>query len=119
MHFGNGAGNFGGSAVRRPGGDDSAAAMSKLVALLPNYMQIVQNWSEKVKLHVRKHMRSHHAEFAEVDELNTAAVPAELSPRYTVTGTTRRPSPPACREPHTAHRGVTRPQSAGSPVSGV
>ena len=33
--------------VRRPVGHDSAAAMSKLVALLPNYMQIVQNWSEK------------------------------------------------------------------------
>ena len=32
---------------RRPAGHDSAAAMSKLVALLPNYMQIVQNWSEK------------------------------------------------------------------------
>ena len=47
MHFGNSAGNFGGSAVRRPVGYDSAAAMSKLVALLPNYMQIVQNWSEK------------------------------------------------------------------------
>ena len=47
MHFGNSAGNFGGSAVRRPVGHDSAAAMSKLLALLPNYMQIVQNWSEK------------------------------------------------------------------------
>ena len=47
MHFGNSAGNFGGSAVRRPVGHDSAAAMSKLVALLQNYMQIVQNWSEK------------------------------------------------------------------------
>ena len=47
MHFGNSAGNFGGSAVRRPVGHDSAAAMSKLVALLPNYMQIIQNWSEK------------------------------------------------------------------------
>ena len=47
MHFGNSAGNFGGSAVRRPVGHDSAAAMTKLVALLPNYMQIVQNWSEK------------------------------------------------------------------------
>ena len=47
MHFGNSAGNFGGSAVRRPVGHGSAAAMSKLVALLPNYMQIVQNWSEK------------------------------------------------------------------------
>ena len=47
MHFGNSAGNFGGSAVRRSVGHDSAAAMSKLVALLPNCMQIVQNWSEK------------------------------------------------------------------------
>ena len=47
MHFGNSAGNFGGSALRRPVGHDSAAAMSKLVALLPNCMQIVQNWSEK------------------------------------------------------------------------
>ena len=47
MHFGNSAGNFGGLAVRWPVGHDSAAAMSKLVALLPNYMQIVQNWSEK------------------------------------------------------------------------
>ena len=47
MHFGNSAVNFGGSAVRRPVGHDSAAGMSKLVALLPNYMQIVQNWSEK------------------------------------------------------------------------
>ena len=47
MHFGNSADNFGGSAVRQPVGHDSAAAMSKLVALLPNYMQIVQNWSEK------------------------------------------------------------------------
>ena len=47
MHFGNSAGNFGGLAIRRPVGHGSAAAMSKLVALLPNYMQIVQNWSEK------------------------------------------------------------------------
>ena len=47
MHFGNSAGNFGGTAVRRPVGHDSAAAMSKLLALLPNYMQIAQNWSEK------------------------------------------------------------------------
>ena len=47
MHFGNSVGDFGGSAVRRPVGHDSAAAMSKLVALLPNYIQIVQNWSEK------------------------------------------------------------------------
>ena len=47
MHFGNSAGNLGGSAVRRSVGHDSAAAMSKLVALLPNYMHIVQTWSEK------------------------------------------------------------------------
>ena len=47
MHFGNSAGNFGGSAIRRPARHDTAAAMSKLVSLLPNYMQIVQNWSEK------------------------------------------------------------------------
>ena len=50
MHFGNSAGNFGGSAVRRPVGYDSAAAMLKLVALLPKYMQIVKNWSEKCVL---------------------------------------------------------------------
>ena len=36
MHFENSAGNFGGSAVRRPFGHDSAVEMSKLVALLPN-----------------------------------------------------------------------------------
>ena len=47
MHLGNSAGSFGGSAVRRSFGHDSAAAMSKLVALLPNSMQIVQNWSKK------------------------------------------------------------------------
>ena len=47
MHFGNSAGHFGGSALRRPVGHDSAAAMMKLVALLPIYMQFVQNWSEK------------------------------------------------------------------------
>ena len=47
MHFGNSAGNFGVSSVRRPVGYDSAAAMSKLAALLPKCMQIVQNWSEK------------------------------------------------------------------------
>ena len=35
------AGDFGGSAVRRPFGHDSAAGMLKLVALLPNFMQIV------------------------------------------------------------------------------
>ena len=61
MHYGNGAGNFGVSAVRRPVGHDSAAAMSKLVALLPNYMQIVQNWSEKgvVKRDAITHECSH------------------------------------------------------------
>ena len=47
MDFGNGAGNFGGSAVRRPFGRDSAAGMSKLVALLPDSTQVVQNPSEK------------------------------------------------------------------------
>ena len=47
MHSGISAGNFGGSVVRRPVGHDSAAAMPKLVAILPNYVQIVQNWSEK------------------------------------------------------------------------
>ena len=54
MHFGKSAGNFGGSVVRRPVGHDSAAAMSKLVALLPNYMQVVQNWSEKGVVKRRK-----------------------------------------------------------------
>ena len=47
MHFGNSAGNIGGSAVRRSVGHDSTDAMSKLAALLPNYMHIVQTWSEK------------------------------------------------------------------------
>ena len=47
MHFGNSAGNFGGSAVRRPFGHNSAVGMSTLVALLPNFMQIVQNWLEE------------------------------------------------------------------------
>ena len=47
MQFGNIAGNFGGSAFRRPFGHDSACGLSKLVALLPNSMQIVHNWSEK------------------------------------------------------------------------
>ena len=47
MHFGNSAGNFGGSAVRRSFGHDSAAVMSKLIALLLNAMQIVHSWSEK------------------------------------------------------------------------
>ena len=32
MHFGNSAGNFGGSAVRQPVGHDSAAAMSRSVS---------------------------------------------------------------------------------------
>ena len=35
------AGNFGGSSFRWPFGNASAAGLSKLVALLPNYMQIV------------------------------------------------------------------------------
>ena len=47
MQFGNSAGNFGGSAFQRPVGHDSACVLSKLVALLPNSMQIVHNWSEK------------------------------------------------------------------------
>ena len=47
MQLGNSAGNFGGSAFRRPFGHDSAAGLSKLVALFPNSMQIVNNWSEK------------------------------------------------------------------------
>ena len=47
MQFGKGAGNFGGSAFRRPFGHGSACRLSKLVALLPNSMQIVHNWSEK------------------------------------------------------------------------
>ena len=41
------AGNFGGSAFRRPFGHDSACGLSKLVALLPNFMQIVHIWSEE------------------------------------------------------------------------
>ena len=45
MHFENNAGNFS-SAVRRPFGHDSAV-MSKLVALSPNSMHIVHDWSEK------------------------------------------------------------------------
>ena len=32
---------------RRPLGHDSAGGLSKLVALLPNSMQIVHDWSEK------------------------------------------------------------------------
>ena len=47
IQFGNIAGNFGGSAFRRPFGHDSACGLSKLVVLLPNSMQIVHNWSEK------------------------------------------------------------------------
>ena len=47
MHFGNSQGNFGGSAVWWPVRRDLAAAMPKLVALLLNYMEIVQNWLEK------------------------------------------------------------------------
>ena len=53
MHFGNSAGNiFGGSAFRLPFGHDSAGGLSKFVALLPNFMQIVQNWSEKCVIYV-------------------------------------------------------------------
>ena len=44
MQFGNSAGNFGGLAFRW---HDSAGGLSKLVALLPNSMQIVHYWSEK------------------------------------------------------------------------
>ena len=47
MQFGNSAGNFGGLALRRTFGNDSACGLSNLVALLPNSMQIVHNWSEK------------------------------------------------------------------------
>ena len=47
MQFGNSAGNFGGSAFRRPFGHESEGGLSKLVALLPNSMQIVYTWSEK------------------------------------------------------------------------
>ena len=48
MQFRKSAGNFGGSAFRRPLGHDSAGGLSKLFALLPNYMPIIHNWSEKV-----------------------------------------------------------------------
>ena len=48
MQFGNSAGNFGGSAFRRPFGHGSADGLSKLVARLPNPMQIVHNWSGKL-----------------------------------------------------------------------
>ena len=47
MQFGNSAGNFGVSAFRLPFGNDSTDGLSILVALLPNSMQIVHNWSEK------------------------------------------------------------------------
>ena len=47
MQVGKSACNFGGSAFRRPFGNDSAGGLSKLVALLPNSMKIVHNWSEK------------------------------------------------------------------------
>ena len=47
MQFGKSAGNFGGSVFRRPFGHDSACGLSKLVALLPNSMLLVHNWSEK------------------------------------------------------------------------
>ena len=38
---------FGGSAFRQPFGHDSTGGLSKLVALLPNSIHIVHNWSEK------------------------------------------------------------------------
>ena len=47
MQFGNIAGNFSGSAFRRPIGHDSAGGLSKLVTLLPNSMQVVHNRSEE------------------------------------------------------------------------
>ena len=47
------AGNLGGSAVRRLVGHGSAATTSKLVALLPNYVQIVQNWLEKDVVNIK------------------------------------------------------------------
>ena len=47
MQFGKSAGNFGGSVFRRPFGHDLVCGLSKFVALLPNSMQIVHNWSEK------------------------------------------------------------------------
>ena len=40
MLFGNSAGNFGGLAVRLPFEHDSAAGMSKLVALLANFSKL-------------------------------------------------------------------------------
>ena len=44
MQFGNSAGNFGGrSGMIRC----ALCSLTKLVALLPNSMQIVHNWSEK------------------------------------------------------------------------
>ena len=55
MQFGNSADNFGGSALRRPFGHDSACGLSKLVTLYPiTYTQIVHNWSEKgVVIHLK------------------------------------------------------------------
>ena len=47
MQFGNSASNFGGSAFRRPFGHDSVCGLLKLVALLPNTMQVVRIWPEK------------------------------------------------------------------------
>ena len=47
MHFWKSAGNFGGSAFRRPFGHDSAAGLSKFVTFLPNSMHIVHKWLEK------------------------------------------------------------------------
>ena len=54
MQFGNSPSDFGGTAFRRPFVHDSACGLSKLVALLPNSMQIVHNLSEKgVELFLR------------------------------------------------------------------
>ena len=47
MQFGSSAGNFGGSVFRRPFRYFSACGLSKLVALLPNSMLTVHNWSGK------------------------------------------------------------------------
>ena len=70
MHFGNSAGNFGESALRRPVGHDSAVAMSKLVALLSNYMQIVQNWSEKGVFHANQQHNLHYIQLAQATPHN-------------------------------------------------
>ena len=86
MHFGKSAGNFGGSAVRRPVVHDSAAAMSELVALLPNYMQIVQNWSEKGVF-----VESHHFNFH-------IRLPAKAT--FTNSNTFTSASPTSSKPPH-------------------